>query len=89
MKKLTVSLLLIITVLIQFCSPTKKAQNKPVLTSYEANLQPLIIANCSPCHIPPKGNKLALNTYPAAKENIDDVIRRIKLNPTDKGFMPF
>jgi hypothetical protein len=89
MKKLTVGSFLIMAVLIQFCSPAKKAQNQQPKINYEANVQPLIVANCSPCHIPPKGNKEPLNTYAAAKENIDDAISRIKLNPGDKGFMPF
>lgn len=74
--------------LMQFCSPAKKAQKQTPKVTY-ANVQPLIQMHCSPCHIPPKGNKEALNTYEAAKKNIDESIRRIQLNPTDRGFMPF
>jgi hypothetical protein len=47
------------------------------------------MGNCSPCHIPSKGgNKKALDNYEAAKAEIDDIIRRIELNPGDRGFMP-
>jgi hypothetical protein len=46
--------------------------------------------NCSPCHIPAKGgNKKAYDNYGNVKNDIDDIIRRISLNPGDRGFMPF
>jgi hypothetical protein len=56
---------------------------------FDSTQKPLIVANCSPCHIPPKGFKKALDTYDAAKTNIDDMLTRINLNPGDRGFMPF
>ena len=58
--------------------------------SYSSGLKSIVAANCSPCHIPEKGgNKKALDSYDALKANINDAIRRIELNPTDMGFMPF
>jgi len=73
------------------CHGTKKVAEVPVAkTSYEADVQSIVVANCSPCHIPSKGGRMKpLDTYDALKTNIDDVIHRIELNPTDKGFMPF
>lgn len=90
MKKLSIFLIIFMAVLFQYCSTSKKA-SKPayVPVNYTSNVQSTIIAKCSPCHIPPKGFKLALNTYDAAKTNIDDIIMRINLTPDQKGFMPF
>jgi hypothetical protein len=47
------------------------------------------MSKCAPCHIPPGGNKTPFNTYASVKANIDEIIKRIELNPTDRGFMPF
>src|SRR5215210_2423593 len=88
MKKLLACSLLIAGSLLQFCSPTKRAQKAPA-TTFEANVLPLLTTHCSPCHIPPNGKRDQLNTYTTAKAHADDMIRRIQLNPSDKGFMPF
>ena len=70
------------------CHSAKKAA-APKFT-YENNIQTLVISNCTPCHIPSKGgNKKALDSYDSTKANISEMIRRINLNPLDKGFMPF
>lgn len=53
-----------------------------------SHIQPLMVANCSPCHMPPKGNKTPYNTYAAVKTDIDDILARIQKNPNEKGFMP-
>lgn len=73
------------------CHGSKKATSSvpaPALT-YEAGIQTIIATDCSPCHFPPKGNKKPLDTYDGAKTNIDEMIRRMELNPGEKGFMPF
>lgn len=92
MKKLFVVLALVLPLIFQFCTSSKKAKSvvvaAPAIT-YMANVQPTIVSNCSPCHIPPKGFKKALDTYDAAKSSIDDIISRIQLQPGDNGFMPF
>ncbi len=94
MKKLCVLLLLAMPIVLEFCSSTKKAANKvavkePVKLTYVSNVQSLMIANCSPCHFPPKGNKKPLDNYAAATHNIDSILFRIQKNPGEKGFMPF
>lgn len=89
MKKLCVLLLLAAPFALQFCSSSKNAAKVIPSISYTTNVQPLILANCSPCHIPPKGRIKALDTYASAKDNIDDVLIRVNKNPDEKGFMPF
>ena len=91
MKKYYVPFLLVLTsVIFSYCHGSKKASKNVAKLTYQNNIQTLIAANCSPCHIPAKGgNKKAFDTYAAAQENIDAMITRIELNPTDKGFMPF
>ncbi len=80
------------------CNPAKKAaasaspaEMVPDAKSTYANSVSVLIANkCSPCHIPAKGGfKKAYDNYTNVKTDIDEMIRRIELNPTDKGFMPF
>lgn len=89
MKKFVFFSALAVAAVFQFCSSSKKAQRAVAKTTYAANVQPTIQASCSPCHIPPQGRVKALNTYEAAKDNIDESIARINKNPGDKGFMPF
>ena len=97
MKKLPVLLFIALISLFQYCASPKKTiststtTNTPAhsLFTYAVNIQPTIAANCSPCHIPPKGFKKALDTYDAVKANIGDMIRRIQLSPGERGFMPF
>ncbi|MEO7310890.1 MAG: hypothetical protein ABIX01_10870 [Chitinophagaceae bacterium] len=90
MKKLFVFLGAVIVMMIfQFCGPRKNAQVAVPKLTYEHDVQPLIATKCTPCHIPPRGNKKPYATYDAAKEDIDEMIRRVQLNPTDRGFMPF
>ncbi|HEX6192083.1 MAG TPA: cytochrome c [Chitinophagaceae bacterium] len=73
------------------CTATKKTTAPAVAKStYETNIQTLVMNNCSPCHIPAKGgNKKAYDNYANMKSDIDEIIRRIELNPGEKGFMPF
>ncbi len=91
MKKVfTLVALLMLVELFQFCSSSKKvkAVSQETATTFEANVLPLIKAKCSPCHVPPVGTKKHLVEYALAKENIDSIIRRVQLNPGEKGFMP-
>ncbi|HET9056927.1 MAG TPA: hypothetical protein VFN30_08790 [Chitinophagaceae bacterium] len=76
--------------LLSYCSSSKRASAKRPLLTYDANLALVINENCVPCHIPAKGgNKKPFNTYEAVRIDIDEMIRRISLNPGDKGYMPF
>jgi len=88
MKKIVLFSMIAVGTAFQFCSGPKMAQAPVKKVTYTADVQPLIQNHCSPCHIPPKGNKEALHTYETAKAHIDESIERIKLNPGDKGFMP-
>jgi hypothetical protein len=88
MRKSGILSILLLLLVFQYCSTAKKAQAVPLVT-YQANVMPVIQANCAPCHIGPGGKQAALNNYTTAKMAIDDVISRIQKNPTDRGFMPF
>jgi len=81
-------------VLLYNCSGSKKATASapppPVAFNYETNVKTVIETNCVPCHVPAKGgNKRPYDNFANVKSDIDEIIRRIELNPTDKGFMPF
>ena len=92
MKRYYVLVLLIATAIIfSYCSSSKKAsKSPPPKMVFENSLQTLIVGNCSPCHIPQKGGqKKAYDNYANVKADIDDIIRRIELSPTERGFMPF
>ena len=90
MKKfiLTAAVLSVI-VLFSYCSSSKKAAKAAPLT-YEANLKSVFSEKCTPCHFPDRVVKVkAYNTYETVRADIDEMIRRIQLNPGEKGFMPF
>jgi len=78
-------LILSLTVLMfSYCKSSKKAQAakapEPPKVAYKDGLHTVIMANCSPCHIPEKGgNKKAYNNYENAKADIDEILRRIQL----------
>lgn len=88
MKKSTVLFLLAAAGFLQFCSSSKKLTAETAKVTYAGQVQPIIQANCTPCHVPPQGKAKPLNTYEAVKTNIDEMIVRIKKNPGEKGFMP-
>jgi hypothetical protein len=82
--------LLIYAFIFSNCGTAKKATAEAPKITYESSIQPLISSNCTPCHIPSKGgNKKAYDNFANVKTDIDEMIRRIQLNPGDKGFMPF
>ena len=90
MRKIFIYTLLVTGIVFQFCTGTRKAQKAaPEKLTYEGHVKPVIAGNCSPCHIPPKGNKKAYDTYAPVKDDIDEIITRINKNPGEKGFMPF
>lgn len=93
MKKFTVFLSVIAAILaFSYCSSSKKAATAtvvPAKITYTANTRQIFEANCAPCHFPDKGgNKKPLDTYTNATAQIDQVLRRVQLNPGDRGFMP-
>ena len=91
MKRYYVLSALITTALFfAYCNGPKKAMAAaPPKSTYASNLQVVIAANCSPCHIPSKGgNKKPYDNFASVKTDIDEIIHRIELNPGDRGFMP-
>jgi hypothetical protein len=89
MKKVLIPVMFFATVVIfEFCSSSKKAQVSVPKTTYASNVQSIVSTNCSPCHVGAGARSKKLDSYDAVKTNIDEIIRRIQLNPTDKGFMP-
>jgi len=92
MKKISFVLTVIIIALFAACSQKNSASKTPkvIATTYTTDVMPLIQAKCSPCHLPSKGGrKASFETYDAAKKYSADILARIQLNPTDRGFMPF
>jgi hypothetical protein len=90
MKKISIlASLIAIAVLFYNCHGSKKATSSAPKLTYDTNLKTVIETNCSPCHIAGKGNKKSFDNYANVKTDIDDMIRRIELNPEEKGFMPF
>jgi cytochrome c553 len=70
--------------------PPKVEAPKVMATTFAANIQPLVLAKCAPCHTPSKaGNKADLENYISAKAYAADMVKRVEMNPTDRGFMPF
>ena len=92
MKKLYVFAVIgVISVGLTYCTSARKAARTAAATksTYTTSVAPVIAASCSPCHISGKGNKKPFDNYTNVKADIDEIIRRIELNPTDRGFMPF
>lgn len=85
----------VIVLALSNCSGPKKATAEtppppPPKMTFAGNLSTVILNNCSPCHIPSKGGrKEPYDNFANVKKDIDEMIRRIQLNPTDRGFMPF
>ncbi len=92
MKKiLFLAPVIVISLVFVNCQSTRKATSSaPPALTYESNLKEVISQNCTPCHIPSKGgNKKAYDNYTNVSSDIDEMIRRISLNPGERGFMPF
>jgi uncharacterized membrane protein len=98
MKKLIIILASIVSIIAISCAkkvaPVKTNETVTVppkaTVTYASNIKTLIQTKCTPCHIPANGGfKTSFDNYDAAKKYIDDMIRRIQLNPTDKDYMPF
>ena len=91
MRKYTVvALLAVVSIVFSYCSGSKKAAKASPKLSFENSMHSTIVGYCSPCHIPEKGGKKkAYDNYANVKTDIDEIIRRIEMSPTEKGFMPF
>lgn len=71
-------------------SPGKTEAAKAPAVTYAGNVKALVQSKCTPCHIPADGGrKAALDNYDAVKNAIADIILRVELAPTERGYMPF
>ena len=61
---------------------------EPAVT-YSADVAPIIQERCTPCHFPESGKKKFLDTYAAARDNIDSILYRVQLPKDHPKFMPF
>jgi len=73
------------------CNSAKKATaTAPPKSTYATNVSTIMMNYCSPCHIPAKGgNKKPFDNFANVKTDIDEIIRRVEMNPNEIGFMPF
>ena len=94
MKKIAIVLLAGGFVFLAACSkkasPSKSAEpTAPAATTYSGPVQALIEAKCTPCHIPSKGGrKVDLDSYASAVKVGADIVARVQMDPTARGFMP-
>lgn len=57
---------------------------------YISDIKPVIEVKCSPCHLPDKGGfKASFANFDSASKRINEMIRRVQLNPSEPGYMPF
>ena len=90
MKKVLIPVLFLATIVVfEFCSGSKKAQKAAPTVTYTNHVESVVASACSPCHVGTGAKQKKLDTYAAVKDNLNDIVRRIQLNPADKGFMPF
>ena len=88
-KLIILSVMAAMAFVLSNCSGSRKLAAAPKL-NFESNLKAVVMSECSPCHIPSKGgNKKPYDNYANVKTDIDEMIRRIEMNPGEKGFMPF
>jgi mono/diheme cytochrome c family protein len=91
MKYFVLTSIAITTIIFSNCNSAKKtAGTVAVKSTYTNDVSVVIMNNCAPCHIPAKGGfKKAYDNFDNVKTDIDEIVRRIELNPNEKGFMPF
>jgi hypothetical protein len=90
MRKL-LALSAVIAVIVFACTPkAAPVQSNVPKTSFATDVNPIIQNNCSPCHIPSKGGRMAnFDSYDSSKKYITSMIVRVQLDPSDVKFMPF
>ncbi|MTI38161.1 hypothetical protein [Fulvivirga lutimaris] len=82
-------LILTSSIIFQNCKPQQKVSDSEKLISYEVDIKPLMVRSCTPCHFPENGKKKMLDTHDKVVADISEIIRRIELQPEEKGYMPF
>lgn len=82
--------IVIATLVFSNCHSAQKATAAVPKSNYTTNVSTVIMSNCTPCHIPARGgNKKTYDNFTNVKTDIDEIIRRIEMNPGENGFMPF
>ena len=90
MKKILFFLVASGSIFLAQCGSSRKAARGSAGPTYGKEVTAVIEANCAPCHIPAKGGrKKAYDNFANVKADIDEIIRRIQLEPGQRGFMPF
>ncbi len=57
-------------------------------TTYVANVKPIFVASCTPCHLAGGANPNKWDDYAQAKAKINTILDRVKREPGATGFMP-
>ena len=60
----------------------------PLKTTYIADVKPIFVANCTPCHMASGYNPVKLDQYAQAKAKINSILDRVQRAPGSTGFMP-
>jgi hypothetical protein len=56
--------------------------------TYNADIKPLLVASCAPCHLAGGTNPNKWDEYTPAKTKIATILDRVKREPGTTGFMP-
>lgn len=89
-KLIALTLLLLAIIILPFCKTTKSAAGKSAKpVTYTADVAPILMDRCTPCHFPDGGKKKFLDTYAAVSTNIDSILWRVQLPKDHPKFMPF
>jgi len=92
MKKIVFAVTIIgLSIFLVNCHGPKQAvASTPNALTYEGDVKEVIAQNCTPCHIPANGGRVRpYDNFANVNTDIDEILRRIQLNPGDRGFMPF
>jgi len=60
----------------------------PVKVTYLADIKPLMVASCTPCHLAGGSNPNKFDDYATAKSKITTILDRVQRESTAAGFMP-
>ena len=93
MRKILFSVAVIFIVVFLQGSMIVKSDNykttDSILISYKKDIVPIFQNSCTPCHFPPKGRKEPLDSYESVKNQISEIIIRVKLPKEHPEFMPY
>lgn len=60
----------------------------PVKVTFIADIKPLLVASCTPCHLPGGANPNKWDDYATSKSKISAILDRVQRESTAAGFMP-